>query len=80
MKDLLPSIRAEADRAHERYGMFASTHEALGVIVEEYTELITAIQGNRMDRIRAEAIQVSAAALRLAEHCDDGGFIGRSVK
>lgn len=80
MTDLTDKLRAEMARAQERYGNFESTHEALGVITEEYYELITAIRGNRMDRIRGEALQVAAAALRLAEACDNTGFVGRSVK
>lgn len=80
MSDLTAQLRDEMARAHARYGNPASTHEALGVITEEYHELISAIQGNRMDRIRMEALQVSAAALRLAEACEDMGFVSRSVK
>jgi NTP pyrophosphatase (non-canonical NTP hydrolase) len=80
MKELTDQLRAEMTRAQARYGNPASTHEALGVITEEYHELIGAIQGNRMDRIRMEALQMSAAALRLAEACEDTGFVSRSVK
>jgi hypothetical protein len=80
MNQILEYIKNEAERAFSRYGNFTSTHEALGVLTEEYHELIVAIQGNRMDRIRAEAIQLSAVALRLADACQDTGFVGRSVK
>lgn len=78
--NFLDVIREEANRAFLRYGALASTHEALGVLTEEYSELIQAIRGNRMDRIREEAIQVAAVALRLAESCDALGFVSRSVK
>jgi hypothetical protein len=80
MTDLTSKLRIEADQAQARYGDFASTHEALGVLTEKYHELVTAIQGNRMDRIRQEALQVSAVALRLAEACEKTGFVSRSLK
>jgi NTP pyrophosphatase (non-canonical NTP hydrolase) len=78
--DLLQFVRRETLRAQERFGNPASTHEALGVITEEYFELVHAIRTNRLDRIREEALQVSAAALRLAEACDNTVFLCRSVK
>ncbi len=80
MSNLTDDLRCEMDRAQTRYGNFASTHEALGVITEEYIELIGEIRGNRMDRIRCEALQLAAAALRMAEACEDTGFVRRSVK
>lgn len=80
MTTLTDQLRAEADAAHARYGAYTSSHEALGVITEEYHELVEAIRGNRMERICREALQVAAAALRLAEACEDNGFVGRSVK
>lgn len=80
MNDLTAILRAEMDRAYLRYGEFASSHEALGVLTEEYHELIEAIQGNRVDRMRQEALQVAAVALRFAEACEDSGFRRRSVK
>lgn len=80
MINLTDELREEMIRAQIRYGNFASTHEALGVLTEEYHELIGAIQGNRVDRIQQEALQVAAVALRLAESCDKTGFVSRSVK
>jgi hypothetical protein len=60
---------AELDRriaaADNRYGAFASTHEALGVCVEEWDELRGAVQSNDLDRVRAEALDLAAALLRL---------------
>jgi len=77
---IVMGVCAEIERAQERYGDFASTHEALGVLTEEYYELVEAIRGNRLDRIQREAVQVAAVALRLAEACDKGAFAARSVK
>lgn len=78
--NLTDAMRNEMAHAQARYGPFASTHEAFGVLTEEVAELTEAIRGNRMDRIRGEALQVATVALRLAESCEDREFIGRSVK
>lgn len=80
MSDLTTQLRAEMARAQERYGDFASSHEGFGVLTEEYYELLEMVRSNRVDRIRHEALQVAAVALRLAEACEDSGFRRRSVK
>ena len=68
-------------RTDERYGPFTSTHEALGVITEEFYELVSAIRSNALDSVRHEAIDLAAAALRLAEACQgESGFTARSKK
>lgn len=68
--DLLNRIANEATRAEKRYGPFTSTHEGLGVLTEEYHELIEAIRANNFERIAKEAIQMSAVAARIAECLD----------
>jgi NTP pyrophosphatase (non-canonical NTP hydrolase) len=68
--ELLEEIRDEAQSAHDRYGQFTSTHEALGVLVEEIDELKRAIQKNEMGSVAMEARQVSAVAGRLFAHAD----------
>lgn len=67
----LNEIRLRAMRAHARYGNFASTHEALGVALEEWDELREAVHRNGMSDIADEAIDLAAVLLRLAEHCLD---------
>ena len=67
MSDTLRDILEEADRAQVKYGSFTSTHESLGVLTEEYLELIDAIRRNDPVAVRREAIQVAAVALRLAD-------------
>jgi hypothetical protein len=69
---MIPSyaIIAEAERAQERYGDFTSTHEALGVLQEEFDELRAAIHANSMQACAKEAMQVSAVALRLHAICE----------
>lgn len=59
--------RAELLRATEKFGRFASAHEGYAVILEEMDELwaeIKAKDGYSSGRLRKEAIQVAAMALR----------------
>ena len=58
--------------AHAKYGDFASMHEAYGVLAEEVAELFDEVRKPQRDmfrghRIRDEAIQVAAVAMRIAE-------------
>jgi NTP pyrophosphatase (non-canonical NTP hydrolase) len=64
--DTLREIRAEAERAAGKYGPPTSTHESLGVLLEEFDELKNAVHANKSESVRAEAIQVAAVAYRLA--------------
>lgn len=62
----------EAHAAQEKYGNFASMHEAYGVLQEEVDEFFDAVRkrqsdDDRAESIRAEAIQIAAVALRIAE-------------
>lgn len=73
-------VVAERLRADLRYGAFRSTHEALGVLVEEFDELRAAIHANALESVRAEAIQIAAVAMRLAAACrGDADFEERST-
>ena len=68
----IDAIKAEANEAQEKYGDFASMHEAYGVLAEEVAELFEAIrekqrQPTRPRAIRSEALQIAAVALRIAE-------------
>jgi hypothetical protein len=74
------AVLSQVEYADSRYGPFTSSHEGLGVLVEEMDELLGAIRDNDLDCIRNEAIQVSAVALRLAGCCGDREFRKRSVK
>jgi hypothetical protein len=70
--DALYAIEAEADRVDAEYGDFASMHEALGVLIEEFEEFKAAVMLKQSDparaeQIRREAIQVGATALRIAQ-------------
>lgn len=62
----------EALRAQDRFGDYASMHEAYGVLAEEVAELFDGVRMRQTDTqraevIRREAIQVAAVAMRIAE-------------
>ena len=56
-------------RAQAAYGPPASAAESLGVITEEYYELIEAVRSNKRESVRWEALDLAAACLRLADAC-----------
>jgi hypothetical protein len=60
-------IPNEAARASEKNGAFHSTHEGMGVLLEEFNELASAIGANSPTHIYREAVQVAAVACRIAE-------------
>jgi NTP pyrophosphatase (non-canonical NTP hydrolase) len=62
-----PELQARIDRAECRYSAFASTHEALGVCLEEWHELIEQVRANDMPGIREEALDLAATLIRLAD-------------
>ena len=72
---LIDEIVEETNRAQKEYHDFASMHEAYGVLAEEVAELFDCVRLKqnavlRDRRIREEAIQVAAVALRIAEQAD----------
>ena len=77
---LISNILRQVNYADNRYGPFTSSHEGLGVLMEEVAELVGAIRRNDIQDIEREATQVSAVAMRLAYCCDDENFQTRSVK
>ena len=59
------AILEEYQRATKKFGKFASPHEGIGILREEYLELEREVfWGKDRDRVTAEAIQVGAMALR----------------
>jgi NTP pyrophosphatase (non-canonical NTP hydrolase) len=73
------AIRSEMVRGEARYGPFNSTHEGLGVLIEEMYELIVAVHSNELGSVRAEAVQVAAVAWRLALSLDNAETQDRSA-
>lgn len=73
-------IRRMSD-AERSYGPFASTHEALGVCLEEWTELLGAVHLNNLQAIQHEALDLAAALLRLHDQINTNEALrARSVK
>jgi NTP pyrophosphatase (non-canonical NTP hydrolase) len=65
-------VRDVARIAQEKYGDFASMHEAYAVLAEEVAELFEAVRlrqenHERGAHIAKEAIDVAAVAIRIAE-------------
>jgi NTP pyrophosphatase (non-canonical NTP hydrolase) len=68
-------------RAVNKYGNFASTHEALGVIWEEFCELSDAVRANDPGEIMDEALDIAAVCMRLADEIyNEQGIWKRSTK
>lgn len=79
--ELIAEIEERIVSANERYGDFASTHEALGVALEEWHELIEAIHGNNLKQVEHECLDISAVLIRLARDLRANNYVKlRSVK
>ena len=72
MPDVYEEVRQELERARAKFGAFASAHEGLAVIEEEFLELRHEVfWGKDPAAKRAEAVQVAAMAIRFIEDvCD----------
>lgn len=81
MDDILTEIEARITAAWKRYGEFASSHEAMGVALEEWTEFCDAVRDNNFSQIEHEAMDLAAVMIRVARAARFGGaFAARSVK
>lgn len=61
---ILADLAHLMDRAAKRHGPIASTMETLGVVTEEYHEVIGAVHRGEAWAIRAELMDLAVAALR----------------
>ncbi len=77
IKTIMVQIENECLAASQQYPEFHSAHEGYGVLTEEYRELETEIFKNHQHRdltkMRHEAIQVAAMAVRLIHDVIDRG-------
>lgn len=64
IKEAFMHIEAELESATKEFGPFNSTHEAYGVMKEEFDEFWDAIKKNDINGARVEAIQIAAMATR----------------
>lgn len=71
-------IAHEINVADERYGDFMSSHEGLGVLMEEFDELRSAIHANKLESVREESIDIAAVATRIAYAMSNGATRKRS--
>jgi NTP pyrophosphatase (non-canonical NTP hydrolase) len=67
--NLLNKIQAQIDECQNKYGSYASLHEAYGVLMEEIKELENEIFKKHRDfeRIEAETIDILTVLFRLYE-------------
>jgi len=81
MNEVWLEIIEHAKVSDTRFGDFTSTHEAMGVMLEEWNELQSAVQANKIESIREEAIDLAAVCYRLAMQCRSNKKLkARSVK
>jgi NTP pyrophosphatase (non-canonical NTP hydrolase) len=81
LSDLLYAIDERMVKAAGRYGEFASTHEAMGVALEEWHELIDAIRANDLPMVEHECMDLAAVCLRLATSLRNSNYTrNRSTK
>lgn len=79
--EIINEISARMKLAELRYGPFASTHEAMGVALEEWDELREAIRSNDIEAIEYEALDLASVLVRMATACrENEGFKNRSGK
>ena len=78
--ETIREVEARMSRSWQRYGAFASAHEALGVALEEWNELGMAVHANDLQAIAHEAMDLASVCLRLALACRGDDFAKRSVK
>jgi NTP pyrophosphatase (non-canonical NTP hydrolase) len=79
--DISREVEARIEAAAARYGPFASTHEALGVAVEEWDEFRDAIRSNALASVETECLDLAAVLVRLARMLRNTNYThDRSVK
>lgn len=66
-QDTATAIGLIAGIADLKFGPFASSHEAMGVALEEWDELRAAIHANDIPKAQREAIDLAAVLVRFSE-------------
>lgn len=70
-EDATKWLTQRIETANRLYGEFSSTHEALGVMLEEWDEVREAIRSNEFYAIRAECLDLAAVLIRLHDQLED---------
>ena len=79
--EIMSELEDRISAAQSRYGPFASTHEAMGVALEEWDELRAAVQMNKLESVRWECLDLAAVLIRLARDVRNSQELkARSVK
>lgn len=78
--DVMWALRARIDKAQLRYGPIASTHEGMGVALEEWHELIDAVRANDLAQVQNECLDMAAVLIRMAQDVFSTDTAKRSVK
>lgn len=73
---VIKEVKEELQKATKKFGKFHNAHEGYAVLLEEVDELWENVKLNqrvptRLRKIREEAIQVSAMAIRIIIDCCD---------
>lgn len=63
-------LNARISAADRLYGEFSSTHEAMGVMIEEWGEVRDAIRANDLYAIKGECLDLAAALVRLHDQLE----------
>ena len=63
--------------ADQKYGPPASTHEAIGVALEEWDELKAAVHLNAREAIREEALDLAAILIRMYDELRPGSDMAK---
>ena len=69
--ELIYELEERIRKAAARYGDFSSTHEALGVALEEWDEFREAVRSNDQAAIEHECIDLAAVLIRIARNMRD---------
>jgi hypothetical protein len=56
------------------FGCFVSSHEALGIVAEEYHELVDAVGSNRPEKVDHEMLDIAVAAVFALVSRQSGGM------
>jgi NTP pyrophosphatase (non-canonical NTP hydrolase) len=66
--DLIYELEERIKVASAKYGDFSSTHEALGVAVEEWDEFRDAIKRNNAAAVEHECLDLASVLIRIARN------------
>lgn len=77
---IVQALERRIGKAQLRYGPIASTHEGMGVALEEWHELIDAVRANDLAQVQSECLDLAAVLIRMAQDVFSIDTAKRSVK